>query len=513
MMQAALEVPDAQTALDSIDRWASAEAELAALLTAGLSKAQAVARWGMQLLKASRALDAITALRVAVALSPEEASSWTHLGIALNRAQSSEAAATCFERSVSLWRKQPHTWLLLGLARKKLGDWRGAETAYRVAIEQDPTSAVVWQCLGLLKEDQRDYAGAIACFTTCATYGAPSAALSANLGKLNYQLGQIAEAHEAFTAAVSLDPDNSHYAQMLGKTRFLLDVIAGQSADQALAAFRRSVLLAVEGANQDVEAALVQWLDVASGILSSFGQIEPAVRLARKRLELEPTGATAKYLLDALLGESGVKRSPADYIVENFDAFAAGFDATLVGVLGYDIPEKLCSAVRRRTPEGHFYDALDAGCGTGLCGSLLRPFSRSLTGVDLSSKMLEHAAERGVYDALVCEDLVAFLDQPRREKAFDLIVAGDVLNYFGDLAPLFPLAARALASGGLFAFSVELFAGKGYWLQPSGRFAHAPAYVRAAAGAEFVEEAFVETTIRREASGRMPGNLFVFRRC
>jgi predicted TPR repeat methyltransferase len=511
MTQVALEVPDAQTALDSLDRWAAAEAELALLLAAGISKAQAVARWGMQLLKASRSLDAITALRVAVALSPDEAASWTHLGIALDRAQSTQAAATCYERSVTLSRKQPHTWLLLGLARKKLSDFCGAETAYRVAIEQDETSAVVWQCLGLLKEEQRDYAGAIECFSTCAKYGAPSAAISANLGKLNYQLGKIPDAHEAFASAVTLDPSNSHYAQMLGKTQFLLDVIAGKSADQALEVFQHTVPT-VDRADQSAETTLDRWLDVASGILSSFGQIEPAVRLARKRLELDPKSATAQYLLDALLCKPDVNRSPAAYIVENFDAFAAGFDAKLVGVLGYDVPEKLCSAVRAGTPEGHLYDALDAGCGTGLCGPLLRPLVRRLTGVDLSSKMLERAAERRVYDALVCEDLVAFLGHHERERRFDLIVAADVLNYFGDLASLFPLAAAAISSGGLFAFSVELFGGEGYWLQPSGRFAHAPAYVRSVAGPEFVEEGFVDTTIRLEASGRVLGNLFVFRR-
>ena len=34
---------------------------------------------------------------------------------------------------------------------------------------------------------------------------------------------------------------------------------------------------------------------------------------------------------------------------------------------------------------------LDAGCGTGLCGPLLRPYAKRLVGVDLSSGMLERA--------------------------------------------------------------------------------------------------------------------------
>ena len=39
-------------------------------------------------------------------------------------------------------------------------------------------------------------------------------------------------------------------------------------------------------------------------------------------------------------------------------------------------------------------DVLDLGCGTGLCGPLLRPYARALAGVDLSPQMLERM--RGV---------------------------------------------------------------------------------------------------------------------
>jgi len=36
---------------------------------------------------------------------------------------------------------------------------------------------------------------------------------------------------------------------------------------------------------------------------------------------------------------------------------------------------------------------LDAGCGTGLCGPILRPYAAGLVGVDLSEGMLKVAAE------------------------------------------------------------------------------------------------------------------------
>ena len=54
-------------------------------------------------------------------------------------------------------------------------------------------------------------------------------------------------------------------------------------------------------------------------------------------------------------------------------------------------------------------DVLDAGCGTGLCGPLLAPYARRLTGVDLSAGMLARAKEKNVYDALVQGELTEYL--------------------------------------------------------------------------------------------------------
>src|SRR5207248_233908 len=76
-------------------------------------------------------------------------------------------------------------------------------------------------------------------------------------------------------------------------------------------------------------------------------------------------------------------------------------------------------------------DVLDLGCGTGLCGALLRRWARTLVGVDLSPGMLEKARERGCYDRLEQGDLVAVM-RTMPARSFDLIVATDVLIYIGD---------------------------------------------------------------------------------
>ncbi len=293
---------------------------------------------------------------------------------------------------------------------------------------------------------------------------------------------------------------------MVRKSGFLLAIAQGESMDSAIAGYQNSASAAESVTEQELKVLLSSVFSQ----LGAFGHLDAAVRVGRKQLQLWPDNPTVTYLLDAVIGDAALKRSTPEYVVEFFDAFAEGFDAQLVDALGYDIPEKLCLAVRKLSAAGQLYDALDAGCGTGLCGPFLRSMSRVMTGVDLSSKMLEQAQKKGIYDSLACEEITAFLR--RSPLQFDLIVAADLMIYFGDLAPVFSGAATALRPGGLLVFSTELWTGEGYRVLPSGRFAQSPEYVRSMAAAVFEELVYTETTIRLDADRRLPGNIFIFRR-
>ena len=100
-----------------------------------------------------------------------------------------------------------------------------------------------------------------------------------------------------------------------------------------------------------------------------------------------------------------------------------------------------------------------------------------------------------------------------RREAFDLIVAADALVYIGDLAPLFAAVARALASDGLFAFSVETCEGDGFKLEPTMRFAHSRSYVEATAREAGLQPLLVQSaSTRREAGADAPGLICVFER-
>ena len=173
--------------------------------------------------------------------------------------------------------------------------------------------------------------------------------------------------------------------------------------------------------------------------------------------------------------------APAAYVADLFDQYAERFDQHLQQQLDYQVPRLLYQALQKLVPEAElqFNYALDLGCGTGLCATFLKSMSAAVDGVDLSAKMLEKARQRGLYSSLHCQEIVDFLT--RSVSSYDLMVAADVLVYFGDLKALFEAAHIRMDAGGIFAFSVEACAEAEWHLQRSQRYAHSENYVRSLA--------------------------------
>src|SRR6185436_9446257 len=124
-----------------------------------------------------------------------------------------------------------------------------------------------------------------------------------------------------------------------------------------------------------------------------------------------------------------------------------------------------------------------------------------VVGVDLSPRMLEIAARSGAYARLEQGELVEVLARIPANSVH-AVLAADVFIYLGDLSAIFTAVARVLAPGGLFAFSVEGLESGSYVLQPTGRYAQSPAYLRSlAALAELEERSLEPSHIRREGQG------------
>jgi predicted TPR repeat methyltransferase len=199
-------------------------------------------------------------------------------------------------------------------------------------------------------------------------------------------------------------------------------------------------------------------------------------------------------------------RAPDSYVRETFDAFAAGFEQRLVDELEYRVPQMLAALVIRadRAPP---VEVLDLGCGTGLVADalagLVENSTMRLTGVDLSSRMLDEARRKGRYAALHEGDVTGWL-VAAPAASFDLVMAADVFIYIGELDAVFAAVARTLRPGGRFAFSVETCADGDWQLRSSGRYAQSDTYIRSLArSAGLAIDARKAVMVRRGVEGAL----------
>jgi predicted TPR repeat methyltransferase len=239
--------------------------------------------------------------------------------------------------------------------------------------------------------------------------------------------------------------------------------------------------------------------------------LEGAADAFRATLAADPSdtqGATARL---ALIGAGSAPYAlPQAYVARLFDDYAPRFNAHLTEKLAYRGPELIAETLEAAAPGRRFSSALDVGCGTGLMAEAIRKRVDRLTGVDLSPAMVAKARQRGLYDALEVGDATAFL-RGSAPGAFDCILAADTFCYFGDLKPILAACVRALAAGGLFAFTTEIFDGDGFQLQANMRFAHARGYVETLARDAGLRPLLQRAaSTRREAGTGAPGLISVF---
>jgi len=237
----------------------------------------------------------------------------------------------------------------------------------------------------------------------------------------------------------------------------------------------------------------------------------PGARAAYEQTSrLDPTGLLGAKLELARLGAvSPAEAMQPGYVAALFDDYADRFDAHLLGALSYRGPEIILAALRQLCADLDrplfFNTALDLGCGTGLMGETIHPFAGTLVGVDLSARMVAKSGARLVYDRLVLGEMTTFL-AAERDRSAALILAADVLVYFGDLGPALGAAARVLAEDGMFAFTAEAMTTEdgneeGFILGAQRRFLHSPEHIRSAARAAGLKVLRLASQVTRQEAG------------
>ena len=508
-------------------RLRQAEARYRAVLEETPGHPEALHWLGVLMVQAGQPGRAVPLLERAAAARPDDAAFAANLAQAYLHSRRIDEAIAGFDRALSMEPDRTETLFSAGvarLARKGAGDAEEAIRLFRKARAAGLRTAELHQHLGIaLLMAGWDEEAILAC-GAAVELKPDYVEAHYHMGVAYRQKGQVEDARRHLAEAIRLQPGYTRAVQAMA----VLEAENGRLAESE-ALFRKA--LALEPGSPAVHQALgmvLQKMGRQNEATLSFIQAVRATKAAaapappaaaseegpvadlERKLTLSPEAAALHFRLAKQTGIAPPAQVPASSVSGLFDRYAELFDEHLLGKLEYRAPELIVEAVAATHPTGPL-DVLDLGCGTGLCGPLLRPMAATLVGVDLSPAMIEKARQRGVYDRLEAADLNEVM--LRSPGTFDLLVAADVLMYLGDLAPTFEAAAGALRPGGLFAFSVEATEGERYAFdQQTHRFVHGAPYIKHLASIYgFVEESFSRVVVRQEAGRPVTAHRVVLR--
>jgi predicted TPR repeat methyltransferase len=404
--------------------------------------------------------------RQVVAEQPERAEVWHRLAGVLHAGGRTGEAIAAAMRAIDLEPAAAGYHHTLGRLHAARGDVRQAAGCFEKVLALDPADAVACLQLGDALMDLHDYDRALATYRRALAVRSPFPEAHHNLAAALLHLGDPAAAIQECHQAIAQRPGYALALNTLGAALAKVGKI-----DEAIAALQQALHWRPQYANA---------CHNLGNVLDQAGRVEEAKQAYRATLAINPALEEARYDLAALGAAPPPPSTPRPYLMRLFDAYASSFDQHLVEKLNYQVPEMLYEAVLATTTARAGLDVIDLGCGTGLVGKVFRPIAGRLTGIDVSPAMIDQAKRRQVYDQLVLDDVVNYL-QARRD-ACDLVLGADVFIYIGDLEAVFQAVAQLLRPGGLFVFSLETTTQAEYVLQPNRRYAQSLAYIQRLAG-------------------------------
>ncbi|MFC1844796.1 tetratricopeptide repeat protein [Thermodesulfobacteriota bacterium] len=355
----------------------------------------------------------------------------------------------------------PASYNLAWLKQRK-DDHEGAKSIYRTMLEKQPDYGLAWNNLGVAYRETGDPDEALSCFEKAVEFAPGMAEAWNNLGVAQDEFNLSENASKSYIKAIEIRPDYTSAHFNLGLS------------------------------------------------LQKLKRFKEAEEHYNKVLETRPDDEATRFMLQSLGTSATPDAAPVEHVRKIFDRCAGTFEKILVKDLEYKTPELLFNLVQPYLVEE--MNVLDLGCGTGLGAQLYRPFAKRLTGVDVSSKMLEKAEEKKIYNRLEIFDILQNWEFPEK---FDLIYSSDVFVYFGDLDTIIRSASYYLVNGGIMAFSVERLENNSmyYRLFPSGRYAHSRTYIQSCLernGLQLIEEN--KSDIRKQSGNPVKGLLIVARK-
>lgn len=470
---------------------------------------------------------------------PDHPESLHSIGLIYAQRQDFSRALAYFERAVFLEPKQAHFHNHLGNTYKALGRWQEAQRHYYEALRLKTPYPEVYNNLGSLFYRLGNYEEAVRQFQKALRVRPQSAEAHYNLAHCYVKQDRFLDAITHYQQTLLQQP--SHLGALHNLSMCLCFLKRFQEALPLL-----TQVIAEDPENQDV----LFYLGVIHNTFSDFEKakayyqqvlqynpqhanahhnlatlhlachrLELALSHYQKALSLEPQNATAKHMIAALTGQTLPSGAPSEYITVLFDQYAYNYDQHVQVQLQYQVPYLIRQALTPFIPAQGFQKALDIGCGTGLLAPFLTDIIHQFEGIDLSPNMLAVAKQKGAYSALTLAEAAQFLKTCY--TTYHLIVAADVLVYFGELETLFRFCRQALKAKGYFSFSIETLSlaeipnlpHADFALRKTGRYAHRVLYIHTLSQQlGFNLLAQDQVTLRYQENKPIVGHLFILQK-
>lgn len=371
---------------------------------------------------------------------------------------------------------------------------------YLLLLEYFPEASLLRYNLGLVYYSLENFAEALQEFSLALTFQPGDNDTLFNLALCQKKTGDSRAAIATNIQLLEAMPDNSDcWYNLAGCYR---DIYADE---QAISCYKRVLAL---------DSNYLSALNNLAYLYHRSGDIEQAKIFYSQLLSVRPDDDSAKYMLASLLG-TPLDHAPDSYVRQFFDAYADGFEKSLVDGLGYDNPRQLFACLKScaglKGVKDQYEHGLDLGCGTGLSGIAIKEIVTVLDGVDLSVNMLLQAAGKDCYSGLYQDSIGHYLQETT--QTYDFFLGTDVFIYVGELTDIFTALRAVSRPGALFCFSTENLSLSGFQLQKTGRFAHSREYIQNIAIASgWMVLKMKKTRLRKENKLWVAGDLWILQR-
>lgn len=394
-------------------------------------------------------------------LHPDAAFVWNNLGNIYHAHKEFQHAVHCYYEAIDHQPDYPEAYYNLGLALLKLDRYEEAISAFDALLQLNACHMGAQFQLGRIYLQLKNITKAWNYFSELHEAHPTHPETLVNLGTCYLEMGKLYEAHAYYLQALELLPTDLQLLFNLG----VLNMQQGR-IKEAINYYAQTLKVDANffPGHNNIAAAYLALRDTKLALLHF-----------REALRLKPDNMALKHTIKVLSERHEIHTTPPEYIQSLFDSYAGHYDAHMIESLSYRLPDDIQQLLSQMCLAPHSLSILDLGCGTGLMGTILKPYTNRLSGVDLSSAMLEKARQKSCYDELFEMDALAFISD--KAHSYDMVIAADLFVYMGDLTAILARIHAALKSGGYVIFNTEMTTQANFTVTSSGRFKHQKIYL------------------------------------